>query len=261
MLFCVQSLSNVGVLACTVMWIRVVCPCVIAVVVHRHTTVSATSAAKRESMDQMESYQEEILGPLTACKEKHDAVAAEAEAFATALNLNKERLQKLPLLDEVDAWLAARAELFAHAEYGSTLVEVATLLSSHAEVFTASLPSKKEALDSMESEQDVINERLSASRASMLDVEEAAAAYENELLLSQERLEKLPTLARIDEWITTTTALIEQEEYGSTLVEVATLLSSYDSLKVGMTAKQEVRRCVGRESLRFAKGDRRVMYC
>ena len=96
----------------------------------------------------MQSYQDEILTPLAASKEFYDGVATEADAYGQQLALNQERLQKLPQLDEVDSWLAERQALFDRAHYGTTLVEVATLLSSHAEVFKANLPAKKELLGS-----------------------------------------------------------------------------------------------------------------
>lgn len=66
-------------------------------------------------------------------------------------------------------------------------------------------------------------------------------SYETGILLSQERLEKLPLLDRVEEWLNTTDALFAGAVYGTTLVEVATLLASYDTLKLSMTAKQEVR--------------------
>ena len=125
----------------------------------------------------MQSYQDEILTPLAASKEFYDGVATEADAYGQQLALNQERLQKLPQLDEVDSWLAERQALFDRAHYGTTLVEVATLLSSHAEVFKANLPAKKELLENMTTEQEEIATRLAASRASMSVVEEAADAY------------------------------------------------------------------------------------
>ena len=125
----------------------------------------------------MQSYQDEILTPLAESKEFYDGVATEADAYGQQLALNQERLQKLPQLDEVDSWLAERQALFDRAHYGTTLVEVATLLSSHAEVFKANLPAKKELLENMTTEQEEIATRLAASRASMAVVEEAADAY------------------------------------------------------------------------------------
>ena len=123
--------------------------------------------------------------------------------------------------------------------HGSTLSEVTTLLFSYNETYVGALPSKQQLLDTMESNQDEINTRLEETRAAMAATQEAAEYYNNELLLSQERLTKLPMLDRIAEWLAAQQALFAGGEHGDTLVAVATLMSSLNSIQVNLAAKKQ----------------------
>ena len=204
-------------------------------------TFGPTMASKLASVSSMTSEQAVITDRRDATLARGMEVEAAAEEYRTQVLLSQERLEKLPMLERVDAWVATQQELFGKQEYGSTLVEVATLLFSFGESFVGGAPSKKALLESMESEQEVITTKLAETRAAMAACEEAADYYNTELLLSQERLTKLPLLERVAAWLATQDAVFAAGEYGDTLVAVATLMTAYDSFTVNLAAKNSVR--------------------
>ena len=64
--------------------------------------------------------------------------------YEAQLLLNQERLQKLPVLERVDAWLATQNELFAAGEYGDSVHACQTLLEAFHETFSRPLVFHKE---------------------------------------------------------------------------------------------------------------------
>jgi len=202
-------------------------------------TFRANLAPNKETVETMESYQEEITGRMAELKEKILATETAAEAYQVQLLLSQERLEKLPSLERADQWLDAQNAVFAGDVYGDTLVEVATLLSSF-DTFTQELASKKETLGAMESEQEVILTRLGEVQAKLAATEESGLGYQQELLLSQERLEKLPALDRVEVWLQSQNALFEAGEVGDSLVAVATLLESFGNFSRQLEPHKQV---------------------
>ena len=156
------------------------------------------------------------------------------------LLLSQERLEKLPTLDRIDTWMDAQNELFVAGNYGATLVEVATLLSSY-DTFLLDLNSKKATLEGMTSEQEVITTRLAEVQEKLAATEECGAGYQQELYLSQERLEKLPALARVEAWLLSQNEVFAAGDYGDSLVAVATLLETFGNFARQLAPHKEVR--------------------
>lgn len=96
-------------------------------------------------------------------------------------------------------------------------------------------------MESMESNQEVINERLTAARAAAAATQEAAETYKTYVQLAQERFEKLPALEIVNKWLDERDAVFSAAAYGDSLVEVSTKLSSFDSFTAGLTRQQTVR--------------------
>lgn len=187
----------------------------------------------------MESEQESIIERLTTERAQMQATAEAAEYYNIQLQLSQERFEKLPALERVDAWMASQNELFAAANYGSSLGEVASLLASF-ETYTTNVEPQKQVLDTMESNQDEINGPLEELRGKMAATEEAAEAYHTQLLLSQERLDKLPQLERVDAWAAQQNALFAAGEYGATVAAVQELQSAFETFTVNLAARQKV---------------------
>jgi len=234
-------------------------------------TFEPTMASKKSGIEDMSSEQAAIIERRDACAEFCARVEATAEEYRIQLLLSQERLEKLPMLERVSAWLVTQNALFDKQEcvsrfvaparvlshrvqcflwlhlcpvyhrYGDTLVDVATLLYSFNESFVGAAPAKKELLASLESEQDVIVAKLEETRTSMAATEEAAEYYNNQLLLSQERLTKLPVLDAIVEWLAVQDAVFGGGDYGDTLVAVSTLLASKTTIMTNLAAKKGVR--------------------
>ena len=193
-----------------------------------------------QTVETMESYQEEILGRQAELKEKLATTEAAAEEYHMQLLLSQERLEKLPTLDRIDTWMDAQNELFVAGNYGATLVEVATLLSSY-DTFLLDLNSKKATLEGMTSEQEVITTRLAEVQEKLAATEECGAGYQQELYLSQERLEKLPALARVEAWLLSQNEVFAAGDYGDSLVAVATLLETFGNFARQLAPHKEVR--------------------
>ena len=87
------------------------------------------------------------------------------------------------------------------------------LLNEFKGTFTVNLPSQKAVLDEMTSEQEAITTRLEEVRAHMQATEEAAENYRVELLLSEERFEKLPVLDRCQAWLEDQNTTFSAGEY------------------------------------------------
>ena len=108
----------------------------------------------------------------------------------------------------------------------------------------ASHTSRSQTLNSMESYQDVINERLAALRERMTATEAAAEQYQYQLLVTQERLQKIPALERILAWLGEQAAVFASDNFGSTLREVRELRAAKRNYERGAAPHTEVRGAV-----------------
>lgn len=94
----------------------------------------------------------------------------------------------------------------------------------------------------MTSEQQVILDRIAAVTELLGTVASAGEDYNTYVLMSQERLEKLPALDRVEEWLNAQDGLFAKEEYGETLVEVSTLLTAHqEHYVVEVLTKKQVK--------------------
>ena len=74
------------------------------------------------------------------------------------------------------------------------------------------MASKKAAVAGCDSEQAPVVERREACMERCLSVEAAGEDYHVRVLLSQERLEKLPMLDRVGEWLAAQSELFAKQE-------------------------------------------------
>ena len=102
------------------------------------------------------------------------------------------------MLSRVNTWLTKQAALFAAAQYGESAVDVLTLVAAYEEVFLVGLASKQAILSELEVRQEEVEAERQVVQAALDKVTGEGAEYHNQLLLSQERFEKLPTLERIE---------------------------------------------------------------
>lgn len=98
----------------------------------------------------------------------------------------------------------------------------------------------QQVLDEMESYQEEINGAKAAALAAMEELEASAAAYHQQLQLCHERLETLPQLTRVDQWLDSQAALFAKGEYGDTKVQVRALLASLELYLINEAARKEV---------------------
>ena len=77
----------------------------------------------------------------------------------------------------------------------------------------------------MESNQEDIVARVTELKAGLEALQGRSEEYNTQLLLNQERLEKLPALQRLHTWADEQRERFQGSDYGSTLVEVSTLTS------------------------------------
>lgn len=136
---------------------------------------------KQSILDEMTSEQEVITTRRDEVRAKMAATEEEATAYSTQLQLSKERLEKLPVLAKVEEWAQGHTALFEAADYGDSLVAVAALQDALDSGYRAQLPSKRELVDGMSSEQDVINTRLGEVKAVLDATAAAEAAYQQGL--------------------------------------------------------------------------------
>lgn len=99
--------------------------------------------AKKAVLDEMTSEQESITERLATEREAMAALEEAAENYHTWLLLSEERHEKLPMLDNVEAWLDKQMTVFESGDYGETLADVASLLSA-LETFRANLTPQKD---------------------------------------------------------------------------------------------------------------------
>ena len=137
-----------------------------------------------------------------------DAAAAE---YKTQLTLSKERHLKLPQIEHVDRWLDDQNAVFVSGEYGDGVGDVADKLAAF-DAYRSMLVLQRAVLDEVASEQEVIATRLAEVHAKAAAVDELAEDYHTQLLLSQERLQKLPTIAMVKEWLDTQNAVFLAQE-------------------------------------------------
>jgi len=187
---------------------------------------TVTFTSKQEVLAGMETYQEQITEVIQAVTAKMEELNTNSDAYQTQLLLSQERLEKLPQLERIDAWLDRQQALFDAADYGENMQDAELLLSAF-EFIRNSFPANKEVLDNMESYQTVINDALAAAREKMTTTETAASEYETQLQLSVERHEKLPRLARVMGWVARQNELFDSANYGQSLAEVDLLERSF----------------------------------
>ena len=202
-------------------------------------TFKVAYPAKREALDAMETYQDEIQAQIDAKKADMDALQEQADYYENQLLLAQERFEKLPLLSRVEAWIHQQNEVFAQANYGEALEAVETLLASF-KSYTATAAQHREALDTMESNQDSINEPLAKLREAFASMDAAAAQYQQELLLNQERLLQLPVLERVEGWIGQQNELFAKAEYGVDQASTATLLEAHQTFPADLAHQKQI---------------------
>lgn len=236
-------------------------------------TYTTVVPSKKAILDSMESEQEAITEAVTQHKEQMATTEQGAEWYHNQLLLNQERQEKVPQLQRVERWLDLQDALFAGQFYGEDMATVSALLSSFESytsaagtnnaVRVAPLPNLApnrllmscllfpccllfQILTEMETNQEVIQSKLDELRTRIAATAEGAEYYHTQLLLSQERLEKLPQLEQISTWIATQQAVFDGGEYGATLAAVKQLLHSYDTFTTNAESHDKVR---GRNAL------------
>lgn len=95
--------------------------------------------------------------------------------------------------------------------------------------YNSNLDAQQETLNSMESNQDVILSRVAELKESLAATKEAGEVYQNELLLSQERLEKLPAIERVVAWVDAQSAVFGSGQHGESLADVMDLLALHET--------------------------------
>ena len=108
-----------------------------------HDAFDANVGPQKQVLEGIETYQEAVSTPLAEAK----ALAAEVEeagsTYKIYLQLRQEQLEKWPMLDRVEAWIAKQTELFDAADYGDSLRSVATKLSEF-ETFPSAFAAQQE---------------------------------------------------------------------------------------------------------------------
>ena len=176
----------------------------------------------------MASNQDEINEPLARLQESMAAMQEAGSEYHTQLLLNQERLQQLPVLERVEGWIGQQQALFSKCEYGDDQSAVATLLEAH-QTFPASLAHQKQTVADIQTEQEAIQTKLDSVNAALAAVEAAGEEYHTQLLLSQERFEKLPLLESLEAWIDQQNEVFNTEDFGDTLNAVDALLSAFNT--------------------------------
>jgi len=208
--------------------------------IEEHSQWSVQLAAKRELVDGMSSEQDVIVERITAEKGNLDAIAEHAATYAAYLEMQKELYEKYDAMDKVLGWCETQNATFQTEEYGEDLAAVRNLLEEFKDTFTVNVPTQKAVLEEMTSEQEAITTRRDEVLAHMQATEEAAEYYRIQLLLSQERFEKLPALDRCEAWMADQNATFQAADYGASLSEVASLLEAYGTFQSNAAAQQEV---------------------
>ena len=92
----------------------------------------------------------------------------------------------------------------------------------------------------METYQTAISTARDEAAQYAVSTEEAASVYKNNLLLTQEQLEKWPELERVQAWIDQHLAVFDAAEYGDSLAAVAAKLDEYDTFATTFVAQEQV---------------------
>lgn len=100
---------------------------------------------------------------------------------------------------------------------------------------------RPQTLAEMETYQEVIQGSIDDNKAKLAAARESAAAYHAELLANQERLDKLPKLDNVNEWIQRQQAVFTGGDYGANEQALATLLSAYATFVSNLPKMEEVR--------------------
>lgn len=166
---------------------------------------------KRAVLAGVTSEQEAIMERVNEVGELFSSTDAAAAEYQSQLTLSKERHLKLPQIEHVDRWLDDQNAVFVSGEYGEGVGDVADKLAAF-DAYRSMLVLQKAVLEEVASEQDVIATRLAEVHAKVAAVDEVAEDYHTQLLLSQERLQKLPTIAMVKEWLDTQNAVFLAQE-------------------------------------------------
>lgn len=187
----------------------------------------------RQVFESVESEQEAIKERITEVEQLFRETEAAAAEYSSQLEQCKERHIKLPQLDHVDQWLDAQNAVFVSGEYGEGVVDVADKLASF-DAYRSMLLLQKAVGDNMSSEQDAVTSRIAEIASKLQAVDEAGEEYHTQLLLSQERLQKLPTIALVRQWLEAQSAVFEAGDYGATQAEVTNKLSEHESFDANL---------------------------
>ena len=155
------------------------------------------------------------------------------------LGLSQERFEKLPALDRCEAWMADQNATFQAADYGASLSEVASLLEAYG-TFQSNAAAQQEVLSTMESNQEVILNRLAELQAKMQETSAAAEEYQTQLLLSQERLEKMPAIDQVVAWLEAQHAVFTSANRGDSLADVLDLIAVHETFEANHAKQQAV---------------------
>ena len=207
--------------------------------IEEHAHWPSQLASKREVVAGMSSAQQVITDRIAAEAASCDAVEEVAGTYLAYLRMQKELYECFDAMDKVVGWCDAQNARFGTEEYGEDLAGVNNLLDEFKDTFTVNLPAQKAVLDGIASEQQAIIDRLAEVRAHVDATEQAAEYYNVQLLLSQERFEKLPVLDRTAAWLADQNATFEAADYGASLSEVASLLEAFGTFQSNLEAQQE----------------------
>jgi len=155
---------------------------------------------RAQLLSSVESTQEAVVNRIQEVGEMFSSTQASASEYHAQLLLCKERHLKLPQVEHVQMWLDTQSEVFTSGEYGETADQVTDRLASF-EGYRSMLELQRAVLDGMSSEQEAILTRIEEVKAHMASVDEVAEEYNTQLLLVQERLQKLPTISMVKQWL------------------------------------------------------------
>ena len=102
-----------------------------------------------------------------------------------------------------------------------------------------------QAVAELETYQDVIQAKIDEVKASLAATQEAGSAYQAQLLLSRERLQKLPALDRVDTWLATQNELFSAGVYGDSQQACTALLDAFFGGHAGQCTLRDVLVFVG----------------
>lgn len=204
-----------------------------------HGLFTGLVPGKKAVVDGMSSEQDAISNRIDEVSGIVEAAISEGAAYKSQLDLNRERLVKLPQLERVENWCQGHRGVFAAAEYGDSVAAADALLASHT-LFTANVGERQRLAESLGSEQEAISSRQEEVLAVVAAAVSEAAEYEQQVKWSRERHVKLPKLDEVERWTEPQRARFASGEHGDTLDAVNTLLENHAQFDAMVSGRREV---------------------